>query len=110
MKEPPFQAYIVGRDTLPSPYRTWSFLKDFMPKLKDGQAIRLVIPKGQNVIPAINYWGRAISKYNGKKSHSRRRKQSDGSTILYLWFSSEYQKEEEKYEIQRLLKSFDRSR
>ena len=87
MGDNPFQASIVGLDTMPT-FRDqtrkskYSFLINMRRKLLEGQAIRLLIPKGSPTQTPITYWYRLCGI---SKGHSQLQKNGDGSYILWLW-------------------------
>ena len=87
MTQYPFQATVVGKDMVPENPRKekWAFLDSMSGTLNPGQAIRLVIPKGQTPHGAISVWRRLLQN-KGATPHNRMVKKADGSRVVYLWY------------------------
>lgn len=79
-----YQATIIGKDAIPARGRTrpiFHFLADMVARLKEGQAIRMVIPIGTPRTTISNQWLKICGKGRG---HYRFIRQGD-SYIVYLW-------------------------
>lgn len=82
MPDLPFQGTIVGKGTIPPKKvgsRRWGFLKSV--RLMDGQALRLICPKGHSYSVAKQLW---YKLYPGT-GHTRMVTNADGGVTLYLW-------------------------
>lgn len=86
-----FQATIIGKTVMPNipRYSKWGFLRDMLEKLRLGQVIRLILPKGCSVYGVRMAW----LKYTQERKvygHTRRGiKQIDGSIAFYLWYEED---------------------
>lgn len=88
MSEIPYQVNIVGQDTIPQGRkRRWDWLEDQARSLKDGQALRLVIPKDEGLSTVISAWSRTRKRLK-LPGASLSEKQGDGSTVLFLWIKT----------------------
>lgn len=83
--EYPYQATIVGNESLPRGRQVsrFLFLHDLAKKLKPGQHIRLVIPEALGKASATSVWYAMKGK---GKPHSMTKRNTDKSCAVYLWF------------------------
>jgi len=85
--ENPYQAAIVGKETIPRGRRgKWLFLKDIFPKIKPGQAVRLQVPLSENRSSVNTAWLR-YCKMEGLKGHTREVKQVKGR-VIFCWYDN----------------------
>lgn len=85
MTEYPYQATIVGNESLPKTGRAsrFLFLHDLAEKLKPGQHVRLVVSRTQRKTAVTGIWYGIKGK---GKPHSMIKKNTDDSYTIYLWF------------------------
>ena len=78
-----YQAQIVGMDNVPlSRIRgKWDFIDVYVEKLKNGQALRIILPKGSSSHGVVTHWKRI----SGGRGKSVQKAQSDGSIKLWLF-------------------------
>lgn len=87
MEKYPYQAAIVGRDTMPLGHREkWAFLEMMMKDMHSGQAIRLTltVANEKRLRPDIR-WGR-LCKKKDVIPHSRIARNGSDNVTMYLWF------------------------
>lgn len=87
MTEYPYQATIVGNESLPNGRRMsrFNFLHDLAKKLKPGQHVRLIVPNATKKMAVTGVWY-AIS---GKgKPHTMIKKNDKDTYAVHLWFGS----------------------
>jgi hypothetical protein len=85
----PYQAAIVGIDTMPRGHREkWAFLASMILDLHPGQVVRLTLPKKdiRKLRPDMR-WKR-ICKKLGKTHHSRIIQNGSDNATMYLWYEN----------------------
>jgi len=85
MTEYPYQATIVGNESLPKGRQMsrFLFLHNLAEKLKPGQHIRLVVPQTIGKAAVTSVWYAIKGK---GKPHSMTKRNTDKSYAVYLWF------------------------
>ena len=84
MTEYPYQATIVGNESLPNIRGRFSFLRVLAKKLKPGQHVRLVVPVTTKKSDIFGVWYSIKGK---DKPHTMFKKNNDSYTVC-LWFGA----------------------
>jgi len=83
MTEYPYQATIVGNESLPGTRTRFGFLRELAEELKPGQHVRLVVPITTKKATIRSVW----YSIKGKgKPHSMFKKSHNEFYTVYLWF------------------------
>lgn len=78
-----YQIQIVGIDNIPTRHIRdgWSFIDAYVDKLKRGQALRIILPKGTSTSGIFARWKRL----SGERVKYASKAQPNGSVKVWLW-------------------------
>lgn len=80
MTEP--EVKLVGIETIPMNRKSrYSFIDGYLDKIKGGQALRLIWPKGKNYWGLVCRWRRIA----GEKAKYTTKSQGKDSIVIWLW-------------------------
>ena len=83
MNNYPYQATIIGHDSVPRGRGKLMFLKHLVKEMESGQAIRLVLPASIPHSTIRAYWDKVARKTG--KPHSQIHTNGANSYVVYLW-------------------------